>query len=184
MASASQTGAAETAPASDTVVIAELVGIYGIKGWLKVKSYTDPKENFLQYQQCWLRHQGQTRRVEIDASRAQGKGLIAHFVGLDDRDEARSWVGAELLIEADTLPTLDDEEFYWHQLVGLAVSSEFEGVVTPLGEVSHLLETGANDVLVVKGDDRERLIPWVPDQVILKVDLAERQIRVDWDPEF
>lgn len=174
----------DAAPLSETVVIAELVGIYGVKGWLKVKSHTSPKENFLQYQQCWLRHQGQTRRVEIDASRTQGKGIIAHFVGLDDRDEARTWVGAELLIEADSLPQLDDEEFYWHQLVGLAVTSEFGGVETPLGEVRHLLETGANDVLVVKGEDRERLIPWIPDQVILKVDLPERQITVDWDPEF
>ena len=87
------------------------------------------------------------------------------------------------------MPELSAGEFYWHQLEGMQVLSEFEGSVYRLGSVSRLLETGANDVLVVKGDEEsldqgERLIPYVPDQFVKSVDLQGRVIRVEWDPEF
>ena len=92
----------------------------------------------------------------------------------------------DIAIESSLLPALGEGDFYWSQLEKLEVLTE-SGV--KLGKVSHLIATGANDVLVVKGqegsvDRKERLIPYLPDQVIKDINLEEGTIRVDWDPEF
>ena len=167
------------------VVIGKITGVHGVKGWLKVYSFTDPISNIFDYPQCYVRRDKTLESIEIDDGRRQGKGLVVHVAGLDDRDEARAYSQCEILVEKAELPALDTEEYYWHQLEGCAVISGEQR----LGTVSHLIETGANDVLVVVGDaesiDRkERLIPWVPEQFVSRVDLEARLIEVDWDPEF
>ncbi|MGL6250402.1 MAG: ribosome maturation factor RimM, partial [Billgrantia desiderata] len=110
--------------------------------------------------------------------------------GVDSREAAERVAGAEILLPKAELPQLEGDEYYWHQLEGLTVVTR-EGVV--LGRVAYLFETGANDVMVVKGDpqgeppaidDRERLLPFLPDEVIVAVDLAGGTMTVDWDPEF
>ena len=111
--------------------------------------------------------------------------MVAHIEGIDDRSLAESLKGSEIAVPAEQLPGLAQGEFYWHQLEGLEVHSDEH----LLGRVSHLMETGANDVLVVKAcegsiDQQERLIPWVKGDVVKAVDLDAQRIQVEWDPEF
>lgn len=111
-----------------------------------------------------------------------------HIKGIDDRDIAQGWCGNDILLEKSKLPALKTDDYYWYQLEGLVVVAHHEGQQTRLGKVKLLLETGANDVLVVKGDsesiDREeRLIPYI-DQFVVNVSLAEQRIDVQWDPAF
>jgi 16S rRNA processing protein RimM len=112
--------------------------------------------------------------------------LIAHFVGFDTPEAVRELTGLELSVTSDALPDLDSEDYYWHQLIGLQVLNQ-SGVV--LGRVENLFETGANDVIVVAPDadsvdDKERLIPWLPDRVVIEVDMATGRIVVDWEPDY
>ena len=119
-----------------------------------------------------------------------GNGLVAQFEGSHDRDQAKKYCGSLALIASSELPELSSGEFYWHQLQGLEVYSLFnEGERKLLGKVSHLIETGSNDVLIVKKckgslDGKERLIPYLPEQVVKLVDLENGLLEVDWDPDF
>jgi 16S rRNA processing protein RimM len=106
--------------------------------------------------------------------------VIAHLAGCENRDQAQALMGCEIAIRRDQLPDAAPGEYYWRDLQGLTVVT-IEGEL--LGTVDHLIETGANDVLVVKGD-RERLIPFVLNQVIVNVDLDKQELRVDWDKDF
>ncbi|OED43977.1 16S rRNA processing protein RimM [Endozoicomonas sp. (ex Bugula neritina AB1)] len=170
--------------------LGHISAVYGVKGWLKIHSNTSPIENILDYDHWILDRDGQLMTVEIDQSRRHGKGLVAHIVGCDDRELARTYCGYQITIPTDQLPEPDDDEVYWHQLETLNVYSRNNaGDNILLGKISHLMETGANDVMVItpsKGsvDRRERLVPWLIDQVVLEVNPEKGFIRVDWDPEF
>lgn len=174
----------------EPIVVGRITAPFGVKGWVKVHSYTDPPENIFRYGRLCRRRGGQLEPLELLAHGGSGSALTAHFAGCDDRDAAAALARTDLVVDAAALPALEQGEYYWHQLIGLKVLARHEG--TPevlLGEVDHLLETGANDVLVVKGtaesvDQRERLIPWLPGQVVLEVDPEAGQIVVDWDPAF
>lgn len=168
------------------VSLGKITSVYGVKGWVKVYSHTDPMTNILDYAPWYLKLDGRWQTVKLAQGRTQGKGLVAKLVGCDDRDQARAYCGAEIFVDQQQLPELQGDEFYWHQLEGLTVITE-QG--DELGRVDYLIATGSNDVLVVKGmassiDRRERLIPYLPDQVIKSIDLDSGCIRVDWDPEF
>lgn len=179
---------------AELVVIGKITGVFGIRGWLKVHSYTEPRENFLQYPECFIKRGGQWQSVQFAEGKPHGKGLVVRIDGIDDRDQAAAYGQAEVAVQAHQLPPLDEQDFYWHQLEGLLVrvggQEPSPGDRAPLlGIVDHLIATGANDVLVVKGcsgsiDQRERLIPYLPDQVVQLVDLASGVIWVNWDPEF
>ena len=139
---------------------------------------------------------GASEPIEFDDGRVQGKGLVAHIAGVDDRTLAEAYSGLEVTVPADSLPALEEGDYYWSQLQGLQVwcrdaggaGSGKEGGTEErvlLGTVDYLIETGANDVLVVKPstgsiDDRERLIPYLPGEVVTKVDLEQAEIEVDW----
>lgn len=158
------------------VVLGRVTGLYGVRGWVKVFSETEPRENILRYAPWYV---GDELR-EVAEGRRHGKGLVARLEGCGDRDAAAALIGREIAIRRDQLPPPSPNEFYWADLEGLAVRT-LDG--QSLGAVSHLFATGANDVLVVRGD-RERLLPFVWEQVIHEVDFDARLIRVDWDPEF
>lgn len=162
------------------VVVGKIHGVFGVKGQVKVYSYTDPRENILNYDPWMLGSSGQWQTRTVESGQKHGKGLIVRLQGCDDRDKAQALVGQQIAIRSDQLPETAENEFYWSDLEGLAVVTS-EGV--KLGVVSHLLETGSNDVMVVKGD-RQRMIPYIWGQVVNKVDLDAGQIEVDWDPEF
>ena len=160
--------------------------LYGIKGWLKLISYTDPQDNILDFRNLFAKIGGHWQAIEMDQSKVHGKGLVAHFTGYDDPDEARNLTGVELAINLNDLPDLEAEDFYWHELVGMRVVTEAGQF---LGIVAKLLETGANDVLVIAAvegsvDDKERLVPYLPERVIKLVSREGRCITVDWDPDY
>lgn len=189
MSDLAATSTVNTGESNDMVVLGKLGSAYGIKGWLKVYSYTDPMENLLNYKQFSISKSGQWSPIVIDTGRRHGKGLIVHLVGCDDRDKAAEFVNCEIAIPKSLLPKLEAGEYYWHQLVGLSVTTTTEYGAKLLGKVDHLIETGANDVLVVKPsegsiDSQERLIPYVPEQYVTNIDLATGSIEVSWDPEF
>lgn len=163
---------------SARIVLGRVSGLYGVKGWVKVYSETDPREGILRYSPWLLGPEGVARRVA--EGKVHGKGLIARLDGCEDRDQAAALIGQEIAIRRDQLPPPRPDEFYWIDLEGLAVVTQAD---VELGQVSHLFSTGANDVLVVQGE-RERLIPFVWGDVILDVDFDRRLIRVDWDPDF
>lgn len=110
-------------------------------------------------------------------AKKHGKTVVAYFKGVDNREKAHGLIGQEIAISKDQLAQLPEDEFYWHQLVGLVVVDQ--GGVT-LGRVDSLFETGANDVMVVKHDDGEHLVPFVMDDVVKNIDLANQQIQVEW----
>ncbi|GHE22399.1 ribosome maturation factor RimM [Halomonas urumqiensis] len=177
----------EFAQADDHVVLGKLTSPYGVKGWLKVYSYTSPMDGILDYAEWVLRHEGRLQRCRLLQGRRHGKGLVAQLDGVDGRETAEALAGAEILLPKAELPKLEGDEVYWYQLEGLKVVTT-EGLA--LGRIDHLFETGANDVIVVKGsldeaaDDRERLLPYLPGDVITDIDLDAGVMTVDWDPEF
>jgi len=170
----------------DLTVVGQITSVYGVKGWLKIYSHTDPMDSILSYKPWLIQRNGQWVAVNVETSRKHGKGLVAKLEKVDDRDVARQYCGIDIAIERSQLPALDAGEYYWSQLEQLTVHT-LAGEV--LGKVSHLIETGSNDVLVVKGDsnsidDKERMIPYLPDQVVKEINLDTGTMRVDWDPEF
>lgn len=176
---------ATPASADELIVLGKITSVHGVRGDVKVYSFTDPIDNLLEYRRWTLRRGDELRQVELVWGRLQGKVLVAKLKGVDDRDEARALADYEICIPLAQLPGLDEGEYYWRQLEGLRVIDQ---VGRLLGRIDHLLETGANDVLVVKPcsgslDDRERLLPYT-EQCVLQVDLAAGEMRVDWDADF
>jgi 16S rRNA processing protein RimM len=163
------------------VTLGRVSGLYGVRGWVKVHSDTDPRENIVKYTPWYIDRGRGWETCELDGGRAHGKSVVAKLKGCDDRDAAAEWIGASIAVRRDQLASqLVEGEFYWTDLEGLEVETT-EGVV--LGRIDHLFETGANDVMVVKGD-RQRLIPYLWEQVVKEVNLEDRRMVVDWDPEF
>jgi 16S rRNA processing protein RimM len=169
----------EPALPADWVVLGKVVGVHGVKGWIKIESFTRPREGIFEYGSWNLGTKEGWKTVEVSSGRPQGPGLVAHLRGFSDRDQARSLIGVQIAIARDQLPPADEDEVYWVDLEGCKVINR-DGET--LGIVSHLLETGANDVMVVR-DGGERLIPYVGD-FIDEVDLEAKVIRVDWDKDF
>jgi 16S rRNA processing protein RimM len=165
----------------DYIVVGRINGLHGVRGWVKVFSHTQPRENILSYRTWHLLRDGQWVATELLNGRQQGKGIVAHLKGCDDRDQATALMETEIAIRREQLADAAPGEYYWADLQGLKVINA-EGV--ELGVVDHLLETGANDVLVVRDGTTERLIPYVPGQFVLHVALDEGVMTVDWDPDF
>lgn len=171
------------------VVVGKIATAWGVRGWVKVHSFTRPPERFLEFRKYYCLQGGQWQPLDLTECRVQGAGLVAHIAGCDDRDRAMQYHQCELGVDDAELPVLEEGDYYWHQLEHLRVISEAGGEAVLLGEVDHLLETGANDVLVVRPcagsvDQRERLIPYLPGQYVTAVDTQVGEIRVDWDPDF
>jgi 16S rRNA processing protein RimM len=172
----------------ETLVVGRITTVFGVRGWLKVHSYTEQVEVLCSYKPWMISTASGIQQLQIDDWRRHGESLVVHIKGIDDRDVAQEWCGNDILVDKSNLPDLSTEDFYWHQLEGLAVIAQYEDQQVRLGVVKSLLETGANDVLVVKGDSQsidreERLIPYV-DEFVVKIDLAEQRIVVNWDPGF
>lgn len=177
--------------AASNAVMGKITSVYGVKGWVKVFSYTQPKENIRQYENWTLEGGAKNGPITVLNCKSHGNGLVAQIKGCNDRDEAAKYCGSLISVPREELPELPDGDYYWHQLQGLKVYSSQgnSGEKVLLGQVSHLIETGSNDVLVVKKckdslDGRERLVPYLVEQVVKAVDIDEGLIIVDWDPEF
>ncbi|MBL8200693.1 MAG: 16S rRNA processing protein RimM [Chromatiales bacterium] len=171
------------------VGIGRISGVFGVRGWVKVYSYTSPRENVVGYSPWFLRQDGKESTRQVLAGQAHGNGVVVSLEGVNDRDAAAALVGAEIEVDRATLgPVLRGEaaeaglpgEFFWVDLQGMEVRTQ---AGESLGFVDHLFETGANDVMVVIGAARH-LIPFLHGSVVRSVDGDRRVITVDWDPDF
>ncbi len=162
------------------ITVGKVSGAFGVKGWIKVFSFTDPKENILNYSPWLLKKGSESKIVKLIDGKLQGKTVVAQLDGLVDRDQAEILLGWEVLISQNQLPETKAGEYYWSELIGLQVDN-LQGV--RLGAVDSLLETGANDVLIIHGD-RERAIPFIQGRTVFEIDLNQGRMIVDWDPEF
>lgn len=171
----------------DHIIVGKLGATYGIKGWLKVFSYTEQSESIFSYTPWLIKVKGEWKEIHVESWKRHGQGLVAKLEGMDIREDAQVFTNAEVAVLAEQLPELSDEEFYWRELFGMSVFTT-EGY--DLGKVTDILETGSNDVLVVKANlkdafgQKERLIPFLDEQVIKLIDRTAQRIEVDWDPEF
>jgi len=162
------------------VTLGRVSGVFGIKGWLKIRSYTEPQSNVLTFRAWTLRQKDADRAVDLEEGLSRTGGIVAKLRGVDDPDSARSVVGADIVVLREQLPQLGVGEFYWADLEGCEVRTA-AGVV--LGNVDHVLATGANDVLVLRAEP-EVLIPFIVGPVVKHVDLVARVIVVDWSPDY
>ncbi len=163
----------------DYIILGRLSGVYGLRGWVKVYAETRERTDILGFDRWYLKRPDGWQAVRLIEGRAQAKGIIARLEGIEDCDAAHALIGTEIAVRKQDLPPAAPGTYYWSDLEGMQVVN-LEG--KELGTVSHLFETGANDVVVVKGE-RERLIPYTQDAV-KSVDLKARVMRVDWDAEF
>ncbi|HKL77292.1 MAG TPA: ribosome maturation factor RimM [Gammaproteobacteria bacterium] len=173
-------GAAKDDSSREWVTVGTINGLYGVHGAVRLYSYMDDPAAILAFDRLWLVQDGQRQERRLTERERKGPRLVARLEGIEGRDQARALLGVALQVPRDALGQPEDDAFFWTDLVGLAVTT-LDGVA--LGEVIDLLETGANDVLVVAGADRERLIPFTA-EAVPEVDLERGQIRVDWDPDF
>ena len=165
------------------IQLGAIQGVFGIKGWLKIFSFCRPKEQILDYSNWELRTPSNADVYELQEGKLHGNGIVAKLQNIDDRTQAVTLVRAEIWIAKSELPDLENDEFYWFQLAGLTVIS-VDG--EQLGRVKRMMETGANDVIVVQDETekQEILIPYVREQVVKRVDLEKRTITVDWQKDY
>ncbi len=193
---------------SEKIIVGRISGVYGVKGWIKVFSYTDPMEAIVDYGIWYIRARAKSQavwtQVKLKAGKRHAKTVVAKLDGCNDRDAAMAYVGTEIAILPQQLESLKEKnEYYWRDLIGLRVINQQN---VELGVVKSLLETGANDVMVVASEIepeevtdissnavsnnteavkvKERLIPWTMNNAIIAVDLERQIIEVDWDAEF
>ena len=168
-------------------VLGKVSGFYGVKGWIKLYSYTDPRENIIQYASLKIKLKGQWQAINLDTGKAHGKGVVAHFKGYDTRELVADLIGSELAVQRSDFKASAKDEFYWADLIGLQVIN-LQNV--ELGVVARLMQTSANDVLVIKTITRhiesktEILIPFVMQHYIKNVDLKSGVISVDWPADW
>jgi 16S rRNA processing protein RimM len=160
--------------------VGKISGVFGVKGWVKVFSFTDNKENILKYSPWLLKKDSETKFIKVIDGKLQGKAVVAQLEAVNDRDQAASLMGWDIFITPDQLPKVAKDEYYWSDLIGLSVETSL-GV--QLGVIESLMETGANDVVIIKGD-RERVIPFLQGQTIISINLDDAKMIVDWDPDF
>jgi len=168
---------APTQQIEEQVVLGRISGLFGVKGWVKVFSHTEPREAVLNYGHWLIRRSGEWQSHKVAEGKRHSKTVVVRFEGIDDRDQAKELLGCDFAVAREDLPAPGDGRYYFGDLEGLRVVHR-DG--TELGTVAYVMETGANDVLVTKGE-RERLIPFIADKVILDVDLAAGVINVDWE---
>jgi len=152
---------------------------FGVKGWVKVQPLTAATQNLLAYKSWWVGREDGWREIAVAEARVQGRTVVARLEGCDDRDAAAALRGHSVAVPRAALPRTQSGEYYWADLIGLAVVN---ASAQPLGRITGILQTGANDVLVV-GGERERLVPFIA-EVIRDVDLAAGVVRVDWGVDY
>ncbi len=173
-----------TLVSSDLVVMGRVVAPYGVFGWLKVVPDTEEFDGLLDYKTWWIGKDDNWRELVVESAKIHNDVLVVKLQGLDDRDAAFACKGKQIAVPRALLPEPEQNEYYWSDLIGLAVKNQQD---VDFGKITDVFATGANDVIVAKSDkehgERERLIPFTP-QVILEVDIAAKTMLVDWDAEF
>ncbi len=177
---------------SQYILLGEITGVSGLKGWVKVFSHTSPRLQITEYNQWFLQKKGNSgskelwQSVKLKGGKTQGKNIIALLEGVQYRDQAEALIGSTIAVKSDQLEKLSEGEFYWKDLIGLNVET-IEGV--ELGKIDWLFNTGSNDVITVKGRDadgekKDHMIPYIMDDYVISVSLEDSLMVVDWDPDF
>ncbi len=163
----------------ERLLFGKINGLFGVKGWVKIFSHTEPRKNILSYQPWHVQIAGKWKTIEIINGREQGKTIVAQVKGVDNPEQAEKIIGVDIYIEKSQLPELKDGTHYWEDLIGLEVINT-EGVY--LGRVDSLVDTGSNHVIIVNG----RVEHWVPyiEPYLVSVDIDKQKIIVDWDEDF
>ena len=164
----------------DLVELGLVVGVFGLKGWVKVRSHTDPVAAILDYKHWFLASPAGWQAKARLESRGHGSKIEVRFDGCERPEDAAALVGRAVAVPRDQLPEPQKDSHYWFDLVGMEVVN-LQG--ESLGRVERLLATGANDVLVVRGA-REHLLPWCLGEVIAEVDRGGRRLLVDWQLDY
>ena len=163
------------------VIMGRVASAHGIRGWVKIQPFTEYVDSLLAYRTWWIGHEhGPWREMEVKQCEAHHKTLAALLPDCTDRTAAEKLKGLLIAVPRSSLPKQNEGEYYWSDLIGLVVLNE---AGMQLGTVANLLETGANQVLNVKSDSGEILIPFVA-TVIKQVDLKNKTIRVDWSADY
>lgn len=167
--------------AGPTVVVARVEALFGVRGWVRLRSYTRPPDNLLRFRHFSLGEGAPRRELRLAEMAPHGKGFIARFEDVADRDAAAALVGLELAVSRAELPPPGPETFYWSDLIGFEVRGRDDEA---LGTLTGFIETAAHDVMVVSAEGRERLIPYVRGVYVQHVDVGARRIEVDWSSDF
>ena len=172
----------------DYILLGEISGVSGLKGWVKVFSHTAPRLKITEYKKWFLQKKGsdQWQAVKLKDGKAQGKNIIASIEGVQYRDQAEALIGSTIAVSSDQLEKLAKGEYYWKDLIGLNVET-IEGV--KLGNIDWLFNTGSNDVITIKGknaegENIEHLVPYIMDDYVISVSLDDSLMVVNWDPDF
>ena len=168
-------------------VVGKLGSTYGIRGWLRIYSSTEQAESIFDYKPWFLKIKGEWQPTELENWRHHNHEIIVKLKGVDDREAAQTLANVEIGVDLSVFPELEEGDYYWHDLIGCSVVN-LEGYT--MGTVTEMMETGSNDVLVVKANTKdafgkqERLIPFLYEQVVKRVDITTKTIEVDWDAGF
>ena len=163
------------------ILMGRIHGAFGVRGELKLASFSDPPDAIFRYRPWTLRTaQGIEREINGARGRSPAKGIVMQMPGVDDRDAAEALRGSEIFVPRSALPPPKPGQYYWVDLEGLRVVNT---AAVDFVTVSHLFSTGANDVLVAR-DERERMIPFLEPDYIVSVDFDAGLVTVDWDAEF
>lgn len=169
----------------NTIVVGKIGAPYGVRGWVKIHSFTEPLDNLFTYPLLIAAPKDTWRAIKIDEYKMHGDGYVAKLSGIDDRDQAALITNLHLAMNREDLPELDTDQYYFNDLLGLQVYNQAN---IELGQVVDFFATGANDVMVVQGTvgngKKEYLIPFVLDMYITSIDLPNKKMQVDWDAEF
>jgi 16S rRNA processing protein RimM len=162
------------------VIVGEIAAAFGVKGWVKIHSHTDPLDNILDYSPWLVAGREGLKEYKVLSGHLHGSSIIAQLESVDDRDQALKLRSSKIMVPREKFPPAEPDHYYWVDLVGLRVKN-LDSV--EFGTVEEMMATGANDVIVVKGD-RERLIPFVIGQFVKEINLDDGFMLVDWDAGF
>ena len=163
----------------ELVIMGRIIAPYGVFGWLKIIPDTEIFDTLLDYKTWWIGKDNDWRELKVESAKIHNDVLVVKLQGIDERDGAFACKGKQVAVPRASLPKLKKDEYYWSDLIGLSVKNLQE---VDFGKITDVLETGANDVIVVMGE-KERLIPFTA-QTVLEVILQDGTMLVDWESEF
>lgn len=166
---------------SAPVIVGSIGAPHGVRGWVRINSFTEPKDNLFTFPLLLDTGHAGWQPVEIEKVQPHGNAFVAKLAKIDDRDQAALITNAKLAVRREDMPEPESEQYYWADIIGLTVYNQDN---VELGTVVDFFATGANDVIVVRSADHEHLIPFVPDMYVLSVDLVAKQMQVRWDLEL
>ncbi len=170
-------GSSPQTPPEDLVVMGQVIAPFGIKGWLRIRSFTDDSDTLANYSDWWLQLASGWKLFQLADSEIGNKGMTAGLTDITDRAQAETLRNAQIAVSRSALPPLENDEFYWADLIGFAVETPEQA---KLGVLDGLMETGSAEVLVVRGEAAHL----IPAARIKEVDMDTRCITVDWGLDF